>query len=54
MATPRRTDFDVVIVRGGMDGAWFVYRPGEKWRHPAFKVRAIVGTALVATSGYDS
>ncbi len=19
-----------------MDGAWFVYAPGEKWRHPAY------------------
>ena len=33
-----------------MDGAWFVYRPGERWRHPAFKVRAIVGTAGPCTS----
>src|SRR5690606_38340659 len=28
-----------------MDGAWRLYWPGEKWRHPAFKVRATVGTA---------
>lgn len=28
-----------------MDGSWRLYRPGESWRHPAFKVRAIVGTA---------
>src|SRR6218665_2384976 len=27
-----------------MDGAWFIYRPGERWRHPAHTVRAIVGT----------
>ncbi|MBO9625945.1 MAG: Fpg/Nei family DNA glycosylase [Microbacterium sp.] len=36
-----------------MEGAWFVYRPGEKWRHPAFKVRAIVGTAAREAVGVD-
>ncbi|MEV4737732.1 MULTISPECIES: DNA-formamidopyrimidine glycosylase family protein [unclassified Microbacterium] len=36
-----------------MDGAWLVYRPGEKWRHPAFKVRAIVGTAQREAVGID-
>lgn len=36
-----------------MDGAWFLYRPGEKWRHPAFKVRAIVGTSEREAVGVD-
>lgn len=36
-----------------MDGAWFVYRPGERWRHPAFKVRAIVGIAEREAVGVD-
>jgi len=36
-----------------MDGAWFVHRPGDTWRHPAFRVRAIVGTARVETVGVD-
>lgn len=36
-----------------MDGAWHLYRPGEKWRHPAFKVRAIVGTATREAVGVD-
>ncbi|MGH3689858.1 MAG: DNA-formamidopyrimidine glycosylase family protein [Microbacterium sp.] len=36
-----------------MDGAWFVYRPGEKWRHPSFKVRAIVGTEHREAVGVD-
>ncbi len=36
-----------------MDGAWFVYRPGERWRHPAFRVRAIVGTARSEAVGVD-
>ena len=26
-----------------MEGEWHVYRPGEKWRQPSFKARAIVG-----------
>jgi endonuclease-8 len=36
-----------------MDGTWFVYRPGEKWRHPAFKVRAIVATQAAEAVGVD-
>lgn len=36
-----------------MDGAWFVYRPGERWRHPEYKVRAIVGTAEREAVGVD-
>jgi endonuclease-8 len=26
-----------------MEGRWDLYRPGEKWRRPAFKARALVG-----------
>ncbi|WP_144792693.1 DNA-formamidopyrimidine glycosylase family protein [Microbacterium paludicola] len=36
-----------------MDGVWFIYRPGERWRHPAFKVRAIVGVAEREAVGVD-
>lgn len=36
-----------------MDGAWFLYRPGERWRHPAFKVRAIVGVSGRDAVGVD-
>ncbi len=36
-----------------MDGAWLTYRQGERWRHPAFKVRAIVGTAVRDAVGID-
>ena len=36
-----------------MDGAWFVYPPGGKWHHPAFTVRAIVGTARREAVGVD-
>jgi len=36
-----------------MDGAWLTYRSGEEWRHPAFKVRAIVGTAERDAVGID-
>jgi len=27
-----------------MDGAWHLYRPGERWRAPAHTARAIIGT----------
>lgn len=36
-----------------MDGAWLLYRPGERWRHPAFKTRAIVGTTAADAVGVD-
>ena len=36
-----------------MDGSWLLYRPGEKWRHPAFTVRAIVGTGERVAVGVD-
>jgi len=36
-----------------MDGAWLLYRSGEKWRHPAFRVRAIVGTHDREAVGVD-
>ncbi|WP_460796685.1 DNA-formamidopyrimidine glycosylase family protein [Microbacterium sp. GXF0217] len=36
-----------------MDGAWYLYAPGQRWRHPAFRVRAIVGTAHREAVGVD-
>lgn len=36
-----------------MDGAWVLYRPGEKWRHPEFKIRALVGTTESEAVGVD-
>ena len=36
-----------------MEGAWHLYAPGQKWRHPAFRVRAIVGTAHREAVGVD-
>ncbi|MFD5226426.1 DNA-formamidopyrimidine glycosylase family protein [Microbacterium sp. NPDC058342] len=36
-----------------MDGSWRIYRPGERWSHPAFKVRAIVGTGTREAVGVD-
>lgn len=36
-----------------MEGEWHVYRAGERWRKPAFKARAIVGTASHETVGFD-
>lgn len=36
-----------------MDGSWLLYPPGQKWRHAAFRVRAIVGTAEHEAVGVD-
>ena len=36
-----------------MEGTWHVYRPGEKWRKPAYTARAVVGTAEWETVGFD-
>ena len=36
-----------------MDGAWLLYRDGERWRHQAHRTRAIVGTAGVDAVGID-
>jgi endonuclease VIII len=36
-----------------MEGEWHVYRPGERWRQPAFRARAIVGTARSEAVGFD-
>ena len=36
-----------------MEGAWHVYARGDRWRAPAFKARAIVGSADYDTVGFD-
>ncbi|GAA1943438.1 DNA-formamidopyrimidine glycosylase family protein [Microbacterium deminutum] len=36
-----------------MEGEWHVYRPGERWRKPAFTARAVVGTSQWETVGFD-
>jgi endonuclease-8 len=36
-----------------MEGTWGVYRPGEKWRKPAYTARAVIGTAEWETVGFD-
>ncbi|MFG6493277.1 DNA-formamidopyrimidine glycosylase family protein [Microbacterium sp. P03] len=36
-----------------MEGVWHVYRPGERWRRPAYAARAIVGTAQLDTVGFE-
>lgn len=36
-----------------MEGEWHAYRRGAQWRKPAFKARAIVGTAEWDTIGFD-
>ncbi|MGX2994160.1 Fpg/Nei family DNA glycosylase [Streptomyces sp. JNUCC 64] len=36
-----------------MDGAWRVYRPGERWRGgPTHQIRAVLGTATATAVGY--
>lgn len=35
-----------------MDGAWHLYRPGERWRGPAWQVRAILETAEWVAVGF--
>ena len=36
-----------------MEGRWLVFRPGERWRSPAFQARAIVGTASAVAVGFE-
>jgi endonuclease VIII len=36
-----------------MEGRWDVYRPGQRWRRPAFQARAIVGVARAETVGFE-
>ncbi|MFV0374363.1 Fpg/Nei family DNA glycosylase, partial [Microbacterium sp.] len=36
-----------------MDGEWQIYRPGARWRFPAFRARAVVGTASAEAVGVD-
>ncbi len=36
-----------------MEGEWHVYRPGERWRKPAFTARAVVTVATAETVGFD-
>lgn len=36
-----------------MEGRWHVYRPGERWRSPAFQARAIVGTRRADAVGFE-
>lgn len=36
-----------------MDGAWNLYRPGERWRAPGQSARAIIGTADTVAVGFD-
>ncbi|MEA2499094.1 MAG: endonuclease [Actinomycetota bacterium] len=35
-----------------MEGAWHLYRPGERWRGPAFQVRAVLSTARWVAVGF--
>lgn len=36
-----------------MEGHWDLYRPGARWHTPAFRARAIVGSASADAVGFD-
>ena len=36
-----------------MEGVWHVYRPGERWRRPEFKARAILANDAVTAVGFE-
>lgn len=36
-----------------MEGSWHVYRPGQKWRRPAFTARAVLATADTTAVGFS-
>ncbi len=36
-----------------MEGEWHVYTPGQRWRKPGFRARAIVATSTAEAVGFD-
>ena len=36
-----------------MEGSWHLYRPGSKWKRPAYQARAVVGSAEWLSVGFD-
>ncbi|MFD1214740.1 Fpg/Nei family DNA glycosylase [Arthrobacter sp. GCM10027362] len=36
-----------------MEGSWQVYRPGERWRKPAFQARVVLETAAATAVGFQ-
>lgn len=36
-----------------MEGRWLIFRPGERWRSPAYQARAIVGTVRAVAVGFE-
>lgn len=50
----QRTDAGMTIhSHFRMQGAWHVYARGERWRAPAFQVRAVLDTAEVQAVAFD-
>lgn len=48
-----RTDRDRTLHSHlGMDGSWRLYAPGERWRGPAFEVRAVLETETTVAVGH--
>lgn len=48
-----RTTTSVVHSHLKMEGAWQLYRPGTRWRRPAFQARAVLGTAEWTAVGFS-
>src|SRR5919204_1181413 len=47
------TDGDLTVhSHFAMDGAWHLYRPGERWRGPQFQVRAVLRTRPWVAVGF--
>jgi endonuclease-8 len=36
-----------------MEGAWHLYRPGSRWRRPAYQARVVLHTATWVAVGFD-
>lgn len=47
-----RTETALVHSHLKMEGAWHLYRPGSKWRRPAFEARIVLGTTPWQAVGF--
>jgi endonuclease VIII len=48
-----RTTSSVVHSHLKMEGTWQLYKPGTKWRRPAFQARAVLGSADWTAVGFS-
>lgn len=54
MTFARDADRLVLHTHMRMNGAWHLYRPGERWRRPAARARAVVETAAYIAPCFDA